>query len=169
MSRGATRCAAGGRDPGDDGVVSGHAWGWPVLAAVSGWYLTGLAVTVAVVVYPSFALVGPERWTAFHRAHSRAVTRAVAPGWLLEGVATVGWWVAAAGDGAGAALASVHAVAAAVTVALTVGLAVPCHTDLAPGFAAAPHRRLAVVHRWRTLAWSVAATSATAGAVACGR
>lgn len=145
---------------------------WPLLAAVSGWYLLGLSVTVALVVYPAFARVGPDRWPAYHRLHSSAITRAVGPAWLVEGVATAGWLIDRlgwgwgwgwGGDGGGrlTVLALVHTAGAAATVGLTVAGAVPRHAALAAGFDRAAHGRLLVAHRWRTVAWTVAAVSAT--------
>lgn len=150
--------------------------GWAAIAASAGWYLTGLAVTVALVVYPGFARVGRAEWAAYHRDHSSRITLAVAPVWLVEGVATVGWLVTAAvadrsaGPGswtgpAELAAAAVHAVAAAATVALTVGAAVPAHAALGSGWQAASAARLRRAHSARTAAWAVAAAAATAGAV----
>ena len=139
---------------------------WPLLAAVSGWYLLGLSVTVALVVYPAFARVGAVEWPAYHRQHSSTITRAVGPAWLVEGVATVGWLVQrAGGNGSGwlTVLALVHAVAAAATVALTVAGAVPRHQALAGGFDPVAHGRLLTAHHWRTAAWALAAVTATLG------
>jgi hypothetical protein len=143
---------------------------FPAAAAVSGWYLLGVSVTVAAVVYPSFALVGAPEWPAFHTAHSRAIVLAVGPGWVVEGVGSVGWLVQSATseplDGWQLAPAVVHAVAAAATVVLTVAAAVPVHTRLgalrdAP--AATTLRRLRVAHVVRTAAWAVAAATASVG------
>ncbi len=144
------------------------------LAAISGWYLSGLAVTVALVVYPAFARVGPDRWVAYHRAHQRGVLAAVGPAWALEGVATLGWLLTTLGSGSvpgtlaiwqtlSRTLAIGHALAAAATVAATVLAAVPAHGSLATGFRARAHRRLLRAHRGRTLAWLSAALLATAG------
>lgn len=141
---------------------------WPLLAAVSGWYLLGLSVTVALVVYPAFARVGAAEWPDYHRQHSSAITRAVGPAWLVEGLATVGWLVQRGFVDGGAwltALALVHALAAAASVVLTVGGAVPRHQALAGGFDAGAHGRLLTSHRWRTLAWAIAAVTATLGAL----
>lgn len=141
---------------------------WPLLAAVSGWYLLGLSVTVALVVYPAFARVGAAEWSAYHRQHSSAITRAVGPAWLVEGAASVGWLLqraSADGDGWLTALALVHAVAAAASVVLTVAGAVPRHQALAGGFDAVAHGRLLSAHRWRTVAWVLAAVTATLGLV----
>lgn len=137
---------------------------WPLFAAVSGWYLLGLSVTVALVVYPAFARVGAVQWPDYHRLHSSAITRAVGPAWLVEGVATAGWLIdrlATGGGGRLTVLAQVHAAGAAATVLLTVAGAVPRHAALAGGFDRAAHGRLLVAHRWRTVAWTVAAVSAT--------
>ena len=148
---------------GDDGPVPAASV-WALVAAAAGWYLTGLAVTVALVVYPGFARVGADRWADHHRRHQSAITVAVAPAWAAEGIATVGWLVAAVADGGPAVpLALVHAVAAGATVALTVAAAVPRHTALAGGFDPVEHRRLTAAHRWRTVAWAAAAAVATAG------
>lgn len=139
-----------------------------MLAAVGGWYLLGLSVTVALVVYPAFARVGAAEWFAYHRQHSSAIIRAVGPAWLVEGIATLGWLLQrASADGGGwlTVFALVHAVAAAASVVLTVAGAVPRHQALAGGFDAVAHGRLLAVHRWRTAAWALAALSATLGAL----
>lgn len=53
-------------------------------------YLVGLGLTVALVVYPSFHLVGSGQWSAFHRAHVRAMAFAVAPVWIAKGLSHSG-------------------------------------------------------------------------------
>lgn len=134
------------------------------LAAISGWYLSGLAVTVAVVVYPAFARVGNESWADYHRAHQRAILAAVGPAWVLEGGAALGWLVTGAGRaGLSGALPVIHAVAAGLTVLLTLAGAVPAHGRLTPAFTAPAHRRLLAAHRARTGAWVTAALAASAG------
>lgn len=145
---------------------------WAAVAAVSGWYLLGVSVTVGVVVYPSFDLVGSAEWARFHAAHSRAITAAVGPAWIVEGVATVGWLAAAlVADRVGpaeVALAVVHAVVAGIPVALTVVAAIGVHRALAaPGLTvparSALIRRLLVVDHLRSVGWGLAALTASAG------
>lgn len=147
-------------------------WIWAAAAAVSGWYLLGVSATVGLVVYPSFDLVGSAEWPKFHAAHTRAITTAVGPGWVVEGVATAGWLAAALTSrpvGAGSVtVALVHALAAAVPVALTVGAAIGVHRALgAPALTApartAAVRRLLVVDHLRSGAWTLAALSASVG------
>ena len=123
------------------------------LLLASDWYLVGLSVTVAIVIYPSFRLVGNAQWLTFHRAHTRTITFAVAPLWALQ-AATALWWMVR-GPRQGIALLHLGFVAAAVL--LTVLRAVPLHARL--------ERRhddhdVALLIRWhwlRTLAWIAAA------------
>lgn len=153
-------------------------WIWAAAAAVSGWYLLGVSITVGVVVYPSFDRVGPAQWAGFHAAHTRAITVVVGPGWVVEGLATAGWLVAVLTrspvGAAAVTLALVHAVAAAGPVALTVGAAVGVHRQLgAPGLDVPGRsvlvRRLLVVDHLRSCAWALAALSASAGLLLASR
>jgi hypothetical protein len=55
-------------------------------------YLVGLGFTVAIVIYPSFHLVGSRQWARFHEAHERRNARAVAPAWIVQGIGSL-WWL----------------------------------------------------------------------------
>ena len=114
-------------------------------------YLLGLGVVVAVVVYPVFSLVGDSEWPAYHAAHSRAITWAVGPAWLLQGALSA-WWILSTIS----ALSLMHGVFAAAGVLLTILGAVPQHNRIAVTRDEAALRRLAAAHRLRTVAWLVA-------------
>lgn len=110
------------------------------LAAV-GWL-------VQVVVYPSFALVGPAEWDRFHARHQRAIGLVVGPPWLAQGVVVVLLTLATGVPGA------VIAALALAVVGLTVLGAVPEHQRLGPG---GDLRRLLRAKLTRTLVWTAAA------------
>lgn len=124
-----------------------------LLNAAATCYLAGLSWVVLLVVYPSFALVGPTaQWSAFHAAHSRRIALAVGPAWAVQGASL-----------AGLLLRDDHlelvvpaALLAAATVLLTVARAVPAHQRLAT-YDVEILRALRRSHAWRTAAWSFGA------------
>ena len=101
----------------------------PLVAAAAGWWLAGLGWTVQATTYPAFADVSPERWVAHHAAHSRRISWAVGPAWVVQGGATVWWLVTDLG-----ALSVVHAFTALTGVLITGFWAVPAHQRLSGGF-----------------------------------
>ncbi len=112
-------------------------------------YLSGLAVTVALVVYPGFRLVGESEWPRVHRAHVTRITWAVGPMWVLEGALSL-WWAVRGPD---RAVAMGHLVAEALAVAVTVAGAVPRHARLE---SRRDEHGISVLQRWhavRTLCW----------------
>jgi hypothetical protein len=114
--------------------------------------LTGISWFVGSVHYPLFASVGPERFAAYHDAHSRLTTRVVLGPMLIELVTA---WLLLLDPPAGeTALVLVGTGLATATWALTVFAAVPEHRALAEGCAAEPLRRLLRANRARTLAWA---------------
>ncbi len=125
-------------------------------------FLVGLSWTVALVVYPGFVQAAAGgAWTAFHAAHSRRITLAVAPAWAVEGLTVAGLLLERpAGVPFGWILLA--AAAGAMTVLVTALGAVPLHTRLGDGFDHALHRRLERTHALRTLAWTVAGVAAVA-------
>lgn len=133
---------------------------WEVLVvahAAAALFLAGLSWTVAVVVYPGFAQVGPSAaWASFHAAHSRRITLVVAPPWAVQGLAVAGLLVDQPA-GVPLWLVLVAGVAAATTVATTVVGAVPVHTRLGAGFDPLLLRRLLRWHAVRTAAWTASA------------
>lgn len=112
-------------------------------------YLVGLGLTVAVVVYPAFHLVGASQWLAYHDAHVRRISAVVAPAWAVQGVGSL-WWLL---DGPHRILATGHVVLATLAVALTVFEALPIHHRLARHH---DDQDIAQLERWhaiRTLLW----------------
>lgn len=120
---------------------------WLLVHLVTTAVLTGVGWVVQVVVYPAFALVGPDQWPAYHRAHLRRIGWVVGPPWLLQGV-SAGALLLASPTGFAAL-----GVLAAAGVALTVLGAVPAHTALDADRDLRPLLRANLA---RTLLWTAA-------------
>ena len=116
-------------------------------------YLVGLAVVVALVVYPAFRYVGSTEWANYHQRHTTAIGIAVGPVWLAQGILSATWILA----GPHRPLALLHGVFAALGVVTTVIGAVPQHNALATQQSASRQRRLELWHWARTLTWIGAA------------
>lgn len=124
-----------------------------LVTAAGAWFMAGAGWIIQVVHYPLFAMVGEERWAAYHAAHSRRVTPVVLTGMSTE----LGGALLVAGsppDGVGGGAAVAGAVLAVLPWVLTGLAAVPAHGALARGFDAATHRRLLRADLARTLAWT---------------
>lgn len=120
--------------------------------------LAGLAWTVQVVVYPGFAEVGPTpSWARAHAAHTRRITRVVAPAWAVQGLCAALLLLLRPGP-----LVLLTAALAATTVAVTVLVSVPMHTRLSRGWDAAAARRLVRTNWLRTAAWTAGAACSLA-------
>lgn len=118
--------------------------------------LAGLIWTIQVVHYPLFAGVGPERFAAYHAAHSARISLLVVPLMcveLLAALATWRWPDAAMPRGFGPAMLGLVGVAWAATAFASV----PAHGTLAQGFDASAHARLVHTNWLRTLAWTTRA------------
>jgi len=138
-------------------------WGI-MLTLVATWYLTGLSITVWLVVYPAFEQVGAREWQAYHAAHMRRILPAVGPMWLVEAIGLLCWL---AGPPPGTLfIAIICAVGALSTVVLTATSAVPAHAALSAGYERRVWQRLQRGHAQRTLAWALAALMATLAAIA---
>ena len=116
------------------------------------WALVGLIWTVQLVKYPSFALVGPGQFAAYHKQHTTRMTWVVAPlmgGELLTGLAL--FWLVPGGLSPAWLWTGLGLIA--LNWAWTALVAVPLHTRLGPrddGLKGALVRA-----NWvRTLAWS---------------
>ena len=131
----------------------------PVTAAVllvhaaATLYMVGLIWFVQIVHYPLFAAIPEERFAEYARRHADRTRWVVGPPMLVEG-ATAVWLVWARPEPvpgwvvwAGLALAAVNWVS-------TAAVQIPCHTQLAHGFAPAVHRRLVLTNWVRTAAWT---------------
>lgn len=132
-----------------------------LLTAAASWYLVGLAVTVGTTTYPSFALVGDERWPEYHRFHSARISWAVGGAWVAQAVGIL-WWLATGPVGVAWWVTAVTALAAVV---LTAGVAVGLHQQLGAARSDAVLRRLQTAHLLRTVIWVGAALAATAALV----
>ena len=93
---------------------------------VTDGYLVGLAVVVGIVVYPAFSAVGINEWPSYHQRHSSAISVAVAPAWLLQGLLCAAWIV----SGPERVLAFTHGLFALLGVLVTVLGAVPQHNAI---------------------------------------
>lgn len=51
--------------------------------------LAGIAWTVQLVVYPSFALVPPAAWPRYHARHTSRIAAVLAVPWIAQGATTV--------------------------------------------------------------------------------
>jgi hypothetical protein len=122
--------------------------------------LAGLVWVVQLVVYPAFLLVGPTpAWAAYHDAHSRGITRAVALPWAVQGV-TCALLLLARPDGVPLWVALLAGALGLATVVLTLAVQVPLHTRLGQGWDAALAARLVATNRLRTAVWTAAAAVA---------
>jgi hypothetical protein len=133
---------------------------WLVVHLVATAVLVGVAWVVQVVVYPAFALVGPEQWPAYQAAHIRSITQVVLLPWLVQGISTVGLLLAPpAGD---LAVAVTLALLALAGVILTFAGAVPAHDRLAKQTDGTGPvlRNLMWVHLVRSVVWSASAVLA---------
>ena len=119
-------------------------------------WLAGLVWVVQLVVYPGFRVVGPgERWSQYHARHSRAMTLAVGPPWLVQGACVALLLLRDPSP-----LVLLAAVLAAATVAVTVLVSVPLHVRLGEGYDDAVARRLVATNGLRTAAWTAGAVVA---------
>ena len=128
-----------------------------LLTAAASWYLVGLGLTVGLVTYPAFSLVGEEQWSTFHRHHSTRISFAVGVAWIAQAAGLL-WWLMASPRLSGEWITC--GVAAAMAVLLTGMFAVGLHNRLSNNRRPAHLRRLRVVHVARTLAWIIAAAAA---------
>jgi hypothetical protein len=131
---------------------------WLLVHAVCAAALAGVGWTVQLVVYPAFALVGPDSWADYHARHTRAITWVVAVPWVGQGVSTAALLLRP--PAAGWPAAGVLAVLAAVTVVATVAVAVPAHGRLGERYRPADLRTLLRANLARTLAWTGSAVGA---------
>ena len=117
-------------------------------------YLVGLGLTVAIVVYPAFHLVGAGQWLAYHDAHVRRISAAVAPAWAIQGVGSL-WWLL---HGPHRLLALAHVALAALAVVLTMFQALPIHHRLSRHHDDQDITQLERWHILRTVLWIGCAT-----------
>lgn len=107
---------------------------------VAGMLHLGFQATVTGVVYPALAEVDDERWPRAHDAHSRRITRLVAPVYVLLAGACL--WVLIAGPHDTLPLVAVAG--AAVSGVTTMAVAAPTHGRLGRGRTSSAVRRLLV-------------------------
>ena len=132
-----------------------------ILTAIASWYLVGLSVTVALVVYPSFDLVDGSSWVAYHRHHVSRITWAVGAPWAAQVLGLV-WWLARDIHSLPATW-WVCALSAVSSVVVTAAWAVRLHNHLHAAFDAQRARSLRRAHWLRTACWLIAAGAASVG------
>ncbi|CAB4870774.1 unannotated protein [freshwater metagenome] len=125
---------------------------------VTDGYLVGLAVVVGIVVYPAFSAVGINEWPSYHQRHSSAISVAVAPAWLLQGLLCAAWIV----SGPERVLAFTHGLFALLGVLVTVLGAVPQHNAISAERTSSHLGRLQLWHWVRTVLWIGALVCASA-------
>lgn len=117
--------------------------------AFSALFMTGVIWFVQVVHYPLFDAVGRDAWPQYHAGHTRRTGWIVAPVMIVElGSAAL----LVVNDATGLTVAGVAL--AALTWALTFGLAVPDHGRLDRGYDAVVAGRLVTLGWWRCAAWT---------------
>ncbi|MCD2196620.1 hypothetical protein LQ327_24920 [Actinomycetospora endophytica] len=129
------------------------------LAAV--WFCVGLVWVVQVLVYPEFRAIERSAWREHHDHHTRLMTWTVCGPWAVQGVtcaALLVWRPA----GVPFWLAVVAGVCGAATVAVTLGLSVPCHRRLAVAYDDGVLDRLVRTNWYRTAAWTAGGVVAVA-------
>jgi hypothetical protein len=150
--------------------VQRGAWAWATIRAVSAnplagtallgvhlaavWFCAGLVWVIQLLVYPGFAaMTGPD-WETVHGRHTRLMGLLVTGPWALQGL-TCAVLLVWRPPGVPLLAALTAGVCGAVTVAVTVGVSVPCHQRLARGWDPAVHARLVRTNWWRTAAWTL--------------
>ena len=119
--------------------------------AAATWFMVGLIWFIQVVHYPLFALVGEQRFEAYHRQHSRRISMVLAVVALAEVVTAAGllWALPDA-----RALVLLAGALLAVIWIITAAVQVPQHARLQPGDHAGVARLVA--GNWiRTALWTV--------------
>jgi len=114
-------------------------------------YLTGLIWTVQLVHYPGFAQVAPDKFVAFHQAHSRGISWVVLGPMVLElGLAAgLAWQGRALGAAVWWGLVLVLLIWAATFL-----ISVPFHNRLAQGYNYVAIDGLVRTNWVRTVAWT---------------
>jgi hypothetical protein len=129
------------------------------LAAV--WFCVGLVWVVQVLVYPGFTDIDRSAWREHHDRHTRLMTWTVVGPWAVQGV-TCAFLLVRRPDGVPFWLVALAGVCGVVTVAVTVGLSVPCHRRLALAPDDAVLDRLVRTNWYRTAAWTAGGVVAVA-------
>jgi hypothetical protein len=129
-----------------------------LLTLASSWYLVGLGLTVGLVIYPAFSIVGEQEWPKFHQQHSSRISWAVGPAWIAQAVGLV-WWFFQGGQSS--LWWWVSGVIAALAVALTALFAVPIHNEIASNKTEFLVKKLQRIHSLRTVVWVCGAVSVT--------
>lgn len=132
------------------------------------WAMVGLIWFVQVVHYPLFALVGPERFADYERAHRWRTSFVVGPPMAVEAIAAL-VLVLDPPAGLGRMLPVLGLGLLVIVHASTVGLQVPAHERLSVGFDPDVARRLVRSNWVRTLGWSARGVLSVAMLVAVAR
>lgn len=123
-----------------------------VIHAALTWMLVGLILTMQVVHYPLFALVGTNAYVAYQQGHVTRITRLVAPLMLAEGLTGVALLVRLP-DGVTRASAWLGLTLLVMIWSSTALIQSPAHGRLSDGFNSAWHARLVTSNWLRTALW----------------
>jgi hypothetical protein len=129
------------------------------LAAV--WFCVGLVWVVQVLVYPGFRGADRAGWREHHDRHTRQMAWTVSGPWAVQGATCavlLGWRP----DGVPFWAAALAGLCGAATVAVTVGVSVPCHRRLSVAYDDAVLDRLVRTNWYRTAAWTAGGVVAVA-------
>ncbi|MHC1562681.1 hypothetical protein ACR9E3_27270 [Actinomycetospora sp. C-140] len=122
--------------------------------AAAVWFCAGLVWVIQLFVYPGFATMREDGWTALHARHARLMTRLVTGPWLVQGV-TCAVLLVWRPPGVPLVAALAAGLCGAVTVLVTFVASVPCHERLARGWDPEAQARLTRTNWWRTGAWTL--------------
>jgi hypothetical protein len=124
-----------------------------LLHAAATWFMVGLIWMVQLVHYPLFGQVGEDKFAAYARQHTRAISWLVGPPMLIElacALLLVLW------PPLGGAWAAWGGLGLLALIWLSTALfQVPAHTRLQQGFDPLLHRGLVQSNWLRTVGWSL--------------
>jgi len=126
---------------------------------VSTLVLSGIIWTVQLVHYPLMTLVDRDAFVGYEAAHAPRMAAVVVLPWTVQGITTA-WLLVERPAAVGASLVWSGALAAALTVLVTVAWSVPAHARLAMGFDERVHALLVRTNWLRTTAWTTHAAIA---------
>jgi hypothetical protein len=151
------RISHGRKLPADEGIRTVIATSLLVVLlaqVVSTALLTGIIWTVQLVHYPLMAHVGPGEHVAYARAHAPRMAGVVMLPWTVQGV-SIGWLLITRPEVIPMVALVGAAIAAAMTVLVTIVASVPAHDRLRVAPDDLALRRLVRTNWLRTCAWSI--------------
>ena len=123
------------------------------LHALSTVFMTGLIWFVQVVHYPLKAMVGPDNFITYQRAHQARTAWIVAPTMLIE-ISCSLWLVIALPKALPPVLLIISFALLVLIWLATAVFSAPCHRKLCTGFHPGVHRKLVSTNWIRTTLWT---------------